>query len=260
MFINLSLDRPLAVIDLETTGTDPMADRIVEISVLKFFPDGCIDHRTRRVNPGMPIPEEASAIHGIRDADVATEPRFARIAAGLVDFLDGCDLCGFNIKRFDLRVLLAEFGRVRIEFPLFHRVIIDPMEIFHARERRDLTAAVWFYCGRKHVEAHGAAADALAAAKVLDAMLAHYQDLPKTVEGFRDCTGGEAVDPDGCFVRSQGQVLFRFGKHRGRRLDDVARDHSSYLTWMLQGSFFEDTKEMVREALHRSCGRSDPVA
>ena len=137
MFKNLFLNRPLAVIDLETTGTDPKTDRIVEIGVVKIFPDGSRDDRCRRVNPGVPIPEAATAIHGITDADVKDKPAFAILVPGLVRFLDGCDLCGFNLKRFDLRVLIAEFDRAGRRFPWQGRKIVDPLEIFHDRERLD---------------------------------------------------------------------------------------------------------------------------
>jgi DNA polymerase-3 subunit epsilon len=142
MFKNLTLERPLAIFDLETTGTDPEVDRIVEISVLRIAPEGKGEQRTRRINPGMPIPAAATAVHGITDADVAREPRFEQVAGGLLAFLDGCDLCGFNVKRFDLRMLYREFTRAGLRLPLEDRAIVDPLEIFHAYERRDLTAAV----------------------------------------------------------------------------------------------------------------------
>jgi DNA polymerase-3 subunit epsilon len=230
MLTHLRLNRPLVVIDLETTGTDPASDRIVEISVCKIFPDGRVDHRTRRVNPGVPIPEAASAIHVITDKDVAAEPRFARIDTGLATFLDGCDLCGFNIKRFDLRMLLAEFRRAGVDVSLNDRPIVDPMEIFHARERRDLAAAVRFYCGRDHDGAHGAAADALAAVMVLDAMLARYGDLPRTVgEPHRGFCDPDTVDLEGRFVLSNGRLIFNSGKHRGRPLAEIARERPDYL-------------------------------
>ncbi len=159
MFKNLVLSRPLAFIDLETTGTDVQTDRIVEIGVLKVFPDGRKDARCRRINPGIPIPESATAIHGITDSDVAGEPTFEVVALRLLKFLDGCDLCGFNLKRFDLKLLIAEFNRIGCDFPRDGRSIIDPLEIYHDRERRDLSTAVQFYCGRDHEGAHCASAD-----------------------------------------------------------------------------------------------------
>ena len=250
MFKNLVLDKPLAVIDLETTGTDPKSDRIVEISVLKVMPDGSRVHRVRRLNPGVPIPPAATEVHGITDEDVADEPRFANIADSLLAFLEGCDFCGYNLKKFDLRLLYAEFARAGKSLSLQGRAMVDPLEIFFAYEKRDLAAAVRFYCDREHENGHSAGADVLATAEVLDAMLARYSDLPRTAAGlhqhFKD---PNAVDSSGCFVRVAGQVRFAFGKHRGQPLDAVAHAKPDYLEWMLAQDFFEDTKAVVRQAL-----------
>ena len=261
MFQNLVLVRPLAIVDLETTGTDTQADRIVEVGVLKVFPDGRRDARCRRVNPGVPIPAAASAVHGIHDADVADQPRFEQIAAGLLAFLDDSDLCGFNLKRFDLKVLVAEFRRAGRPLLLDGRALIDPLEIFHDRERRDLSAAVRFYCAREHAGAHGAAADVQATGDVLDAMLEHYPDLPRQVGqlgiAYRD---PRAADLDGKFVRDGDRVLFNFGKHRGRSLEEIAREAPDYLQWMLGGCFLEDTKDLVRNALKPDGAHSEFAA
>jgi DNA polymerase-3 subunit epsilon len=201
MFKNLVLEKPLAIIDLETTGTDPQSDRIVEIGLLRVTPDGRRCRRVFRLNPGVPIPPAATEVHGITDEDVAEEPRFADVAADLLVLLDGCDLCGFNLKRFDLRVLHVEFARAGKALSLQGRAIVDALEIFFAHEKRDLTAAVRFYCNREHENAHSAGADAMATAEVLDAMLARYQNLPRTAAGlhqhFKD---PNAVDSNGCFV------------------------------------------------------------
>jgi DNA polymerase-3 subunit epsilon len=248
-FKNLVLQRPLAVIDLETTGTDVKLARIVEISVLKAHPDGRQEHRTRRLNPEVLIPPDATAVHGITDADVATEPRFRQVARQLLVFLDGCDLCGYNLKKFDLRVLYAEFGRAGLTFSLEGRAIVDPMEIFHAREPRDLTAAMRFYCGQDHTQAHAAGQDAEAAALVLDAMLGRYADLPRSVAGldqlFKD---PRAVDAAGFFTRVNDEIRFAGGKYRGQPLKVVAQTAPDYLTWMLNSDFLEDTKRIVRLA------------
>lgn len=252
MLTNLELHRPLAVLDLETTGTDPQTDRIVEISVLRLNPGGRPDLRTQRVHPGRPIPSEASAVHGIYDADVAAMPAFEEIARGFLAFLDGCDLCGFNIKKFDLRLLHVEFTRAGLTLALDGRAIIDPLEIFHAFERRDLSAAVRFYCGREHDGAHAAEADVLATVAVLDAQLARYRELPRNAAGlymhFRDAN---AVDAIGNFARVNGQLQFTFGKYRGQMLEDVARAKPDYLEWMLKQDFLDDTKTLVRQALDR---------
>jgi DNA polymerase III subunit epsilon len=253
MFTNLALERPLAVIDVETTGTNPQVDRIVEISVLKVYPSGERQQRTRRINPGIPIPAEASAVHGIKDADVADQPKFAQVAAGLISFLDGCDLCGFNLKKFDLRVLHAEFARASVPFSLANRAVVDPMEIYHRKEPRNLAAALRFYCDRDHDDGHRAEADVLATAEVLDAMLGRYPDLPRTVAGLQtELKSSNAVDTSGFFIRVEGEVRFANGKHRGQPLDAVARHSPDYLSWMLRQDFFEDTKTMVRRALQRT--------
>jgi DNA polymerase-3 subunit epsilon len=250
MFKNLVLEKPLAVIDLETTGTDPQSDRIVEIGILKVTADGHRSRRVLRLNPDVPIPPAATEVHGITDEDVADEPRFADVADGLIAFLEGCDLCGFNLKRFDLRLLHAEFTRAGKPLSLQGRAIVDVLEIFFAYEKRDLAAAVRFYCGREHEDAHSADADVLATAAVLDAMLARYGDLPFTTAGlhqrFKD---PNAVDSNGCFTRVEGQIRFAFGKNRGQLLQAVARIKPDYLKWMLAQDFFDDTKAVVRQAL-----------
>ena len=150
MFKNLVLEKPLAIIDLETTGTDPQTDRIVEIGILKVLPDGKRSRHIQRLNPGVPIPPAATEVHGITDEDVGNQPLFAGVAADLLTFLDGCDLAGFNLKRFDLRVLHAEFVRVGLLLNLSGRAVMDALEIFFAYQKRDLTAALRFYCGRDH--------------------------------------------------------------------------------------------------------------
>jgi DNA polymerase-3 subunit epsilon len=250
MLKHLALEKPLAVIDLETTGLDPQKDRIVEISVLRIVPDGRRTQRTHRLDPGVPIPAEATAVHGITDADVAGEPTFADVARGLLALLEGCDLCGFNLKRFDLRVLHAEFARSGHALRLEGRAVIDPMEIFHRREPRNLEAAVRFYLGREHDGGHSAAADVLATAAVLDALVARYPDLPRSVAGLHGrFADPDCVDSDGFFKRVEGQVRFVKGKHRGQPLDAVASQSPGYLEWMLGQSFPEDTKKVAREAL-----------
>jgi DNA polymerase III subunit epsilon len=259
MLTNLQLLRPLAVIDLETTGTDPQHDRIVEISVLRLKPGDAPVHRTRRINPGRPIPPEATAIHGITDADVADAPRFEQIARDLLAFLDGCDLCGFNIKKFDLRLLYVEFARAGFTLSLEGRAIIDPQEIYHANERRDLSAAVRFYCGRDHNGAHAAEADVLATLAVLDAQLGHYRELPRTTDALHVLfCEANAVDIAARFVRVDGQLRFNFGKHRGKSLEEVAQAEPDYLAWILTQDFFEDAKTLVRQVLS-AVPRSVPV-
>jgi DNA polymerase III subunit epsilon len=250
MLANLALERPLAVIDLETTGVDPQKDRIVEISVLKLLPGGGREQRTLRINPGIPIPSAATAIHGITDDDVGESPRFEEVAGSLLAFLNGCDFCGFNVKRFDLRLMHTEFARVGRPLCLEGRAVIDAMEIFHRHEPRDLGAAVRFYLGRKHDGAHSATADVEATAQVLDAMLSRYTALPRTVnELHQHFIDPGCVDSDGFFSRIGGQLRFAKGKYRGQPLESVAATKPDYLEWMLRESLFGDTRAIVQEAL-----------
>lgn len=253
MFRHLKLERPLAILDLETTGVNVEKDRIVEISVLRITPGGEQIQHTRRLNPEMPIPPEASLVHGIRDGDVMNEPTFSEIAYKLQNFLEGCDLCGFNLKRFDMQLLYKEFQRVGLNFELEGRSIIDPMLIFHQYERRDLAGAVKFYLGREHKNAHTAAADVQATAQILEAMLDRYQDLPRNVPDLHlTCMGSDAVDSSEMFVKVDGEIRFRRGKYRGATLEAIARDHPDYLDWMVnKGNFNSDTLKMVADSRNR---------
>ncbi len=157
--MKLNLKRPIVFFDLETTGVDASKDRIVEISMIKVMPDGTEDTRTRRINPGMPIPAEATAVHGITDADVADEPKFAQVAKSLEEFIRGCDFGGFNSNRFDLPLLVEEFMRAGLSVDLKRRKFIDVQNIFHKKEQRTLVAAYKFYCDKELEDAHSAEAD-----------------------------------------------------------------------------------------------------
>ena len=252
-FRHLVLERPLAVVDLETTGVDPRNDRIVEVGVLKVAPD-CGPFRYRRlVNPGIPIPPAAQAVHGIADEDVAEKPRFRAIAPRLARLLADADLAGFNIRRFDLPFLAAEFARAGVEFPIGDRAVLDAQRIYHEREPRDLAAAMRFFCGREHADAHGALADAEATAAILDAQLARYADLPRTVAALH--ASMTDVDIGGRFRTEGGRVVFAFGKHLGRPLDEVACRDPGYLSWLLNQDFFDDAKALVGQALARAESR-----
>lgn len=256
MLRNLKLKRPLAVFDVETTGKNPEKDRIVELSVLRILPSGKREQRTRRLNPRIPISESATAIHGITDADVAKKPTFKQIASSLDEFLEGCDLCGYNLKRFDLKVLIAEFARAGIAFGIEGRAILDPLEIYFFYEPRDLSAAAKFYLGVEHKDSHSAKADVDVTIRVLDAMLARYPDLPRKVaeldERFRD---PNALDFTGNFRLAEGRVVFAFGKYQGSSLEEVSRNDPAYLKWILQSDFGEETKAVVLREL-RGAGRT----
>ncbi len=248
----LNLRRPLAYVDLETTGTSPATDRVVEIAIFKVFPDGTEDFRRRRVNPGVPIPAGATAIHGISDADVADEPPFAYNAASLNDFLTDCDIGGFNVAGFDLKMLEVEFRRAGVDLSREGPAVVDSMRMFHLKEPRDLQAAVRFYCGRDFPEAHSSEDDARAAADVLQAQLERYDDLPRDVEALHDLLNPvdpSWVDPDGKFRWTGGAAVIAFGQHKGRTLQDLAAEEPDYLEWMLGKDFSPEVMQIIRDAL-----------
>jgi DNA polymerase-3 subunit epsilon len=247
MFRHLRLRRPFAIFDAEATGLDPRSDRIVAIAVLRVAPDAEVIRYHRLIHPGIPIPEGATAVHGITDADVADQPPFPAIAPALARLLDGCDLGGFNLVRFDLPLLGAEFARVGRPLPLHDRAIIDVLRIYHTHEPRDLTAAVRFYLDRDHAAAHDAWADALATAEVLDAQLARYAELPRSIDELHARL--TEVDIGGRFRRQAGRIVFAFGKHAGRPLEQVARRDPDYLRWMLAQDFLDDAKTLAERAL-----------
>lgn len=249
---SLALSRSLAFFDLETTGTDPMADRIVEIAVLRLDPSGGREVRSRRLNPERPIPADATAVHGIRDEDVKDAPTFRQIARGLLDFLGEADLSGFNVSRFDVPLLDREFRDCGLDLGLDRRRVIDAMTIFHRKEPRHLSAAVRFYLGREHAGAHAAQADVEAAADVLAAQLGRYDDLPCTVEeldGWCNPVPADAVDRAGKFVLREGEVTFTFGRNRGKPLKEVAASDPDYLSWLLTCDFAPDVRALLEGAL-----------
>ena len=249
---HLRLQRPLVFFDLETTGVDPGRDKIVEIAMIRVEPDGTRRAVAHRVHPGRPIPKEATAIHGIGDDDVRDAPAFAAIAGEIVALLDGADLAGFNVRRFDVPLLEREMKECGQDLGMRSRRVIDVMSIFHRKEPRDLSAAVRFFLAREHDGAHGAAADIEATLDVLDAQIARYEDLPRDLEGLDGWLNPQvpdAVDRNGKFVVREGQIVFAFGKLRGRPLREVARVERDYLEWILKQDFPDDARALVEQAL-----------
>ena len=259
------LDRPIVFFDLETTGRSAASDRIVELAAIKIGPDSDRDERVRRFNPEMPIPAEATEIHGIVDEDVKDEPPFRSRARSLAEFLGTCDLGGFNIRRYDLPMLMAEFRRAGVPFEVGDRRLVDMQVIYHQQEPRHLTAAVKFYLNRDHNEAHRALDDASATLDVMIAQLERYADLPRSIKGLHDHCNEYAPfesEFDRWFSKTPasgtsegGALVFRRGKHRGTPLDEVARDQPDYLEWMLG---LEDLDAQVRDAARDAMGRHDP--
>lgn len=250
----IPLERPLVFFDLETTGLRIGRDRIVEMALIRISPNGDVLERVRRFNPGIPIPPEASAVHGITDADVADEPSFGAVAKSLARLLDPCDLAGFNVRRFDVPMLLDEFRRAGVAFSVESRQIVDAQMIFHREEPRDLSAAVRFYLDRTLEDAHSALADIRATAAVLGAQLARYPHLPRGLDGLHAYC--DEIRPfegpvERWFDRTdQGNLRFRKGKHAGIELRQIAREAPDYLQWMLGLDDLEpDVKAVINEAL-----------
>lgn len=247
--MNLKLKRPIIFFDLETTGVDAAKDRIVEISMVKIDINGEKQVKTRRINPEMPIPAEATAVHGITDEDVKNEPTFKQIAKSLAKYIEGCDFGGFNSNRFDLPVLVEEFMRAEVDVDFRNRKFIDVQNIFHKKEQRTLVAAYKFYCDKDLENAHSAEADTLATYEVLEAQIERYGDIGSTVEELASfSTHNEMVDFAGRItLNEKGEEIFTFGKYKGRKVEDVFRTEPSYYSWMMQGDFPLYTKKVITE-------------
>lgn len=260
MKLPIELDRPLVFFDLETTGVDVKTDRIVELALIRLSPHGDVLERVRRFNPEMPIPPGASAVHGIYDEDVKEEATFSQRARALSTLLEGCDLAGFNILRFDLPLLDNEFHRAGIDFDVQDRRLIDMQTIFHREEPRDLTAAARFYLGREHPEAHTALGDIRTSAAVLSAQLEHYGELPRDVTGLHDycAQSTQYLGPLSDWFRSVDSALqLKKGKYRGIPLDEVARLDADYLGW-IRG--LDDTRKEVAGAIDDAITRAREAA
>jgi len=253
MLKNLNLERPIAFIDVETTGLDPHSDRIVEISMIKVRPDGEEEHFSHRINPGIPIPPGVTAIHGISDEDVAGEPTFRQRAKKIRDFLDGCDIGGFNVIGFDLPCLESEFERAGLKFSREGRYLVDTQVIYHQREPRDLKSAYMKYTGKKMANHHRSEEDARASAEVLVGQLKMYPDLPKSVAELGElcCRNNEnCVDREGKFISVEGEAVCNFGrKHKGRRLREIAEQDPDYLFWITRASFSAVVHAVAAKAL-----------
>lgn len=259
--MNLNLRKPLAFFDLETTGINISKDRIVEISIVKVHINGTKEIKTERINPGMSIPKESSMIHGIYDEDVANKPKFAELAKTFANYLEGCDLAGFNIVKFDVPMLVEEFLRADVNFDIKNRNLVDAQKIFHMMEPRTLSAAYRFYCNKDLDNAHSAEADTLATFEVLNAQMQRYENKEvvddkgnKTIPIVNDMTAlhkltiSKNVDLAGRMVyNDKGEALFNFGKYKDKLVTDVLQKDPAYYGWIMDNDFALDTKRKLTE-------------
>ena len=249
----LQLTKPLAFIDLETTGVNLGSDRIVEIAIVKILIDGSRSVKRKLINPLIPIPKGASDIHGITDEMVKDAPTFKVAAQELKQMLDGCDIAGYNSNRFDIPLLMEEFLRSDVEFEMKGRRLVDVQNIFHKMEQRTLSAAYKFYCNKTLEGAHGAEVDASATHEILEAQVIRYPNLGNSVDTIIKAIGEEViVDFARRFVMENGIEVFNFGKHKGRPVADILKSEPQYYDWMLKGDFPQHTKLKLREIYTRT--------
>lgn len=257
----LNLKNPLVVFDLETTGISISNDRIIEYSFVKIHPNQEKEVRTQRIHPTVPIPVESSLIHGIYDKDVADAPTFKDVAKTLAKWLEGCDLAGFNVIRFDVPMLVEEFLRVDVNFETKNRKLVDAQRFFHLMEKRNLSAAYKFYCDKTLDNAHSAEADTLATLAVLESQVERYDkmevndnlgkkigDFANDMEVLHNLTFTKMADLAGRMVyNNNDEIVFNFGKHRGKLVSNVLKSEPSYFDWMMKGDFTRDTKRKLTE-------------
>jgi len=251
--MSLQLKRPLAFIDLETTGVNLSTDRIVEIAIIKVLPDGTKSVKQKLINPQMPIPKSSSDIHGITNDKVKDAPTFKQVANELKQFIDDSDFSGYNSNRFDIPLLMEEFLRVGITIDMTNRRMIDVQHIFHMMEKRTLGAAYKFYCEKELHDAHSAEVDATATWEILEAQIDRYEHLGNTLDTILQFTGEEKfVDFARRFIMDNDVEVFNFGKHKGRPVTEVLRTEPQYYDWMMKGDFPLHTKQKLTEILNRT--------
>ena len=250
----LQLKKPLAVIDIEATGSNPSVDRIVEIAIIKMMPDGNRTVKRKLLNPGIPIPQNVVDIHGITNEMVKEAPTFKQAAHEIKQFMDGCDIACYNAYRLDLPILIEEFMRADVEFDMKTRKIVDVQKIYHQMEQRTLSAAYKFYCNKNLEGAHGAEQDAVATAEILNAQLERYPQLGNTLDSVLKCVGDDQIID---FARrfaynDKGEEVFNFGKHKGRTIAEVLKAEPQYYDWMMKGEFPMNTKQKLTEIYTRN--------
>ncbi|MFM2338322.1 MAG: hypothetical protein RL115_1515 [Bacteroidota bacterium] len=249
----LQLKKPLAFIDLETTGINLGTDRIVEIAIVKMLADGTRSVKRKLIHPEMEIPKGASDIHGITNEMVKDAPTFKQVAQELKQMLDGCDFAGYNSNRFDIPLLMEEFLRAGVEFDMRNRKLLDVQNIFYKMEPRTLGAAYKFYCGKTLDGAHSAEVDASATAEILEAQIQKHPELGTNVDSILKVIGeDQIVDFARRFVFENGIEVFNFGKHKGRPVADVLKSEPQYYDWMMRGDFPQHTKQKLTEIYTRT--------
>jgi len=252
--MKLSLKNPIVFFDLETTGINVAADRIVEMAILKVHVDGREESKSYRVNPEMPIPKQSSEIHGIYDEDVKDCPTFKELAKEVAKFFEGCDIAGFNSNKFDVPLLAEEFIRAEVDFDMKKRKFVDVQTIFHKMEKRTLGAAYKFYCDKDLENAHAAEADTLATYEVLKAQLDRYPDLKNDIDFLNDFSSfNNNADFIGRIIFDKdGDEVFNFGKYKGKKVEEVLAKDSGYYGWMMNGDFPLFTKKILTNIKLRS--------
>ena len=251
--MKLQLLRPLAFIDLETTGINIGTDRIIEIAIVKLLPDGSRQIKRKLINPLMPIPPAATEIHGITDEMLRDAPPFKQVANEIKQFLENCDLGGYNSNRFDIPILFEEFLRAGLNFSVEGRRMVDVQKIFHLMEQRTLSAAYKFYCQKNLEGAHSAEIDAIATSEILEAQLERYPAIGNTLESIVRFTGeDDMVDFARRFIKVNGVEIFNFGKHKGKTVAEVLKAEPQYYDWMMKGDFAMHTKQKLTEILNRT--------
>ena len=245
--MELKLSKPICFFDLETTGINIATDRIVEISILKVFPNGNKESHTWRVNPGVPIPAVTTAIHGISDEMVANEPMFKELAPKVHALIKDADLGGFNSNRFDIPLLAEELLRAEIDYDLKKSASVDVQTIFHKKEKRTLEAAFKFYCDQDLKNAHSAEADTNATYEVLKAQLERYSDLENDVISLAEFSSHRKFADFAGYIgyNKQGTEIFSFGKHKGKTVEEVMDKEPGYFGWLLNADFPLYTKKVL---------------
>ena len=252
--MNLELEKPIAFFDLETTGIQISKDRIIEIAILKILPGGEQKRKRWMINPTIPISQEAKDIHGISDDQVKDKPKFKDVADDILNFLEGCDLAGYNSNRFDIPLLVEEFLRVNINFNMENRKSIDIQNIFHKMEQRTLIAAYKFYCNKDLINAHSAEADTEATYNILLSQIEKYNELENNIsflskfsqigDGFVDIAGFIQYNKD-------GEKIISFGKYKNITLNQIWKENPGYFSWIINADFPIYTKNIIKDFINK---------